>query len=220
MLADIRQYFSQNQVVRSSIELDMIYYGHSWITHRINEAIAAGEDARIRREDLIEELKAYEQRVGAHDVLEVFDYVVEDRASEHEMKHRTYVQQLRYIDFTRDELLQAVQDKLWASATRTHWIEAERVHEQSLRDFADSLERRWQNVKSKTERLHKNISQVDQGRVIYADCATDGMRIENMDVPVGFLPGSYHELADDEIVWWHPDYHTLKQDDKDQEAHQ
>ncbi len=209
-LKEIKEYFAKNQVVHSSIELDLIYHGDSWIRQKINAAIGGHQDARISRDELIEELKQYQQRVGAHHVLEAFDYSPSESETNQELQSRTYVQQLLYIDFSRDRLMQAIEDKLRASVTRSKWVEAQRVHAKGLKDFEASLKRRWDNVTERVRISDAGLRDVDRGVLIYTDCADGHTRIENMDVPSGFVPGSYHEMADTEVVWWHPGYHDLK----------
>jgi hypothetical protein len=209
-LKDIKEYFAKNQVVHSSIELDLIYHGDGWLRQKINAAIGDHQDARISRDELIEELKQYQQRVGAHHVLEAFDYSPSESETNQELQSRTYVQQLLYIDFSRDRLMQAIEDKLRASVTRSKWVEAQRVHTKGLKDFEASLKRRWDNVTERVRVSDAGLRDVDRGVLIYTDCADGHMRIENMDVPSGFVPGSYHEMADTEVVWWHPGYHDLK----------
>ena len=46
----------------------------------------------------------------------------------------------------------------------------------------------------------------DQGQITYTDCMEHDARVDGLETPRQFIRGSWHALADDLTIGWHPDY--------------
>jgi hypothetical protein len=71
------------------------------------------------------------------------------------------------------------------------------------------LERAWQNQKARVDIEQKAATEEDRGRLLYLNCSGLQMRLQGMDLPVYFVPGSFHTLADSLRLGWHPRYREV-----------
>ncbi|MBK7863201.1 MAG: hypothetical protein IPJ65_32245 [Archangiaceae bacterium] len=126
-----------------------------------------------------------------------------------ELRGRTYVRQLEAVTCEEGDLVRAVNDFLRSAVDRTTWSERGDVIEGSFGEFEDGLERAWQSQKTRLEIEQKAAVEEDRGRLLYANCSGLQMRLQGMDVPAYFVPGSYHTLADTLRVGWHPRYREV-----------
>ncbi len=97
-------------------------------------------------------------------------------------------------------------DFLRASVERTQWGAKGLVHESSFDEFEDALLRTWDNHKRKTDIRLAGHPDVQKGRYLYLECSSHQATLEGLQVPTHFTPGSFHALADDLVVGWHPHY--------------
>ncbi len=121
---------------------------------------------------------------------------------------KTYVRQLEFIDADDDKKIEAIIDFLKASVDRTHWSVKGLVHESSFHEFEHDLVKVWENLKTKVDIHLRDRKEVERGQALYADCSLHRSKLEGLETPSHFTPGSFHALADRESVGWHPDYKT------------
>jgi hypothetical protein len=126
-----------------------------------------------------------------------------------ELRARTYIRQLEAVKCEEGELARAVNDFLRSAVDRTTWSERGDVLEGSFGEFEDGLERAWQSQKTRVEIEQKVAVEEERGRLVYANCMSLQMRLQGMDVPAYFVPGSFHTLADALRVGWHPKYRDV-----------
>ena len=113
------------------------------------------------------------------------------------------------MDFIKveDEFkLRAVTDFLRQSVDRTQWGTRGLVNESSFDEFADNLQRTWNSHKTKTNILLAGKSNIERGQYLYAECSSQQLKLQDLEVPPHFTPGSFHALADDKAIGWHPQY--------------
>jgi hypothetical protein len=126
-----------------------------------------------------------------------------------ELRSRTYVRQLKTVKCVEEELVRAVNDFLRAAVDRTTWSERGDVVEGSYYEFEDGLQRAWQSQRMRVEIEQKVAAEEDRGRLLYAHCMGLQLRLQGMDVPAYFVPGSFHAMADSLQVGWHPRYREV-----------
>jgi hypothetical protein len=126
-----------------------------------------------------------------------------------ELRSRRYVRQLEAVKCREDELVRAVNDFLRAAVDRTSWSERGDVIEGSFRDFEDGLQRAWQSQRTRVEIEQKAAVEEDRGRLLHAHCMGLQLRLQGMDVPAHFVPGSFHSMADSLQLGWHPRFREI-----------
>lgn len=126
-----------------------------------------------------------------------------------ELRSRTYVRQLEAVKCVEADLVRAVHDFLRAAVDRTTWSERGDVIEGSFHEFEDGLQRAWQSQRTRVEIEQKAAVEEERGRLLHAQCMGLQLRLQGMDVPAYFVPGSFHTMADSLQVGWHPRYREV-----------
>ncbi len=80
------------------------------------------------------------------------------------------------------------------------------VVDSSFDEFEDGLVRTWTNLKRKTDIGLSQKDDLKKGQYLYADCLDHKAKLEGLEIPNHFTPGSFHALSDKEVVGWHPEY--------------
>jgi hypothetical protein len=128
---------------------------------------------------------------------------------ERELQMRTYVRQLALIELDDDEKIAAVTDFLKAEVDRVEWARQGRVLEDAYDGFEIELHAAWRNHQRRCEVAHAARTEVDRGKLLYSDCFEHQVRLEQAIVPPHFCRGSFHKLADDIKIGWHPKFADL-----------
>ncbi|HEU5400134.1 MAG TPA: ABC-three component system protein [Terriglobales bacterium] len=106
-------------------------------------------------------------------------------------------------------MIEAINQFLRASAERAAWSKAGIVHDKSFDDYEENLITAWKNKRALNEVIHKSLTGVDRGKLLLAECGLHQQRLQGLEVPAFFTPGSFHALAEDKTVGWHPEYKSL-----------
>ena len=122
---------------------------------------------------------------------------------------QTYVHQLEIIDFSDEDTIHAINSYLRAASARTEWSRVGIVHEGSFDEFEDALLGFWRNKRRQHQITHSTLPPAQQGQLLLSDCCLKGQTLQGLEVPSYFTPGSYHALADDTLLGWHPEFLDL-----------
>ena len=119
---------------------------------------------------------------------------------------RTFIKQLELVECDDDEKIRAIIDFMKAEYDRTIWSVKGIIDETSFDEFEEGLIRTWDNVKRRIRIDLSNRDEIIQGKRIYIDCSLHKAKLEGIEVPDHFTPGSFHALSETEKIGWHPDY--------------
>ena len=127
---------------------------------------------------------------------------------------RPFVEHLSRIEADDDDVLQAVEHFIQFNVEK-HRLAAEgEVADREWRDRGDRLKQRWQNILRSQKRSHRSLGAPELGQQILAEVTY--VHLEPLGgQPCGELymtSGHYHRLADDDEVWWNPDYLPMRDD--------
>ena len=126
-----------------------------------------------------------------------------------------YLRQLAIINAKSDVLQRALLDFFRASQQRSSWVRQELVGLDELPKYDQLLHDEWEVKRSCLDdpRLHdEELQRVTWGRKLYNWVQTDfsdHLRIRPGWVHPYMLRGSYHMLADQLDIGWHPDYDKI-----------
>jgi hypothetical protein len=98
---------------------------------------------------------------------------------------------------------------LRAKVNRDKWIENEIIDEDIASDFQAKLLLFWGNQKKRIELTERNLSTNEQGHLLLLDCKSRQETIRDMHPPSSTIAGTYHALADEPVLGWHPDWKHL-----------
>jgi hypothetical protein len=178
-----------------------------WLKRRTDKSIEQGLPAVITWEVFNKELTACAQKFDRPGgFLPATEADISPSDIEREIRERTYIRQLQLIDAQEDVLVTAVNEFLRAAADRTNWSERGDVHESSFQEFQTELKRAWENHRNLAAVEFAGRPEIDIGKLLFGRCMGLSVRLQGMDVPSHFGPGSYHALADELVVGWHPSY--------------
>jgi hypothetical protein len=104
--------------------------------------------------------------------------------------------------------LHSINEYLRASVTRTRLAEEGIVHGDSFTDYEEALTTFWRNKKRQNALTHTQRTPEDMGQLLLSDCCLHQQKLQGLEMPAYFTPGSYHALADAETIGWHPEYHV------------
>lgn len=185
----------------------LLKHALGWVKQTTDVLIQSGKPAVVSVDEFNAEMRSFARRCDLKRILETFSGEPTQEAVEGDLL-RKYVRQLEIIDASEEDKIHAINDYLRASVDRTEWSKRGIVHKESLDEFEDGLVQFWKNRKRQVEIAQKNLSEPERGMYLYSECGTNRPKLQGLEVPNHFTPGSYHALADIETIGWHPDYKT------------
>jgi len=186
---------------------EVLFYLLGWADRTIKKLVEKRLPAILPYEDFHNQLVGAARKFDrSENLLRSTQADISQADVDKELRARTYVRQLEAVKCEESALVQAVNDFLRSAVDRTTWSERGDVIEGSFCDFEDGLERAWYSQRTRVEIEHRTAVEEDRGRLLYANCSSLQMRLQGMDVPMYFVPGSVHTLADSLRIGWHPRY--------------
>jgi hypothetical protein len=208
-LRDLRPKVNAKWVRPESIEL-VIKYAHGWIKEKLDGLLLEGKAAALNVDEFNAEIAAYLPRIDFRQILTAIAgrlELTDDTIAAEQV--RTYVRQLELIEYSEEDVIEAINNFLRASAERAAWSRAGIVHDNSFDDYEESLIAYWKNKRAAHRVIHKSLTGVERGQLLLADCGMHQQKLQGLEVPAFFTPGSFHALAEEKTVGWHPEYETL-----------
>jgi hypothetical protein len=210
-LAAIRNHLAST--VSPAVLDDICAAAIGWVSTTVEKLLRAKQPAKIAVADFRMRLQTIVKRHDRDHVLNSVASLPDHAAIVAEVRRKTYIRQMELIECESDEKLRAASDFLRASADRTHWSDRGLVDETSLTEFDDRLRRRWSSTKQSLSVQAKGLPDTEAGRLLMSETMrSTGDRLQGMDVPPHFPPGSLHTLADLKVIGWHPRYKDLLKD--------
>lgn len=181
-------------------------YALGWVKKQTDILLEQAKPACILVDAFRSDMTSFVRKHDRREILASFAKDPDQEEIETDLKLITYVRQLEIIDCNYDEKIKAVTDFLKASVNRTRWGEKGWVVDSSFDEFEDGLVRTWTNLKRKTDIGLSHKDDIEKGQYLYADCSDHKAKLEGLEIPNYFTPGSFHALSDKEVVGWHLDY--------------
>ena len=197
-----------SKLVSADILDDVFHHCLGWVKAQIDRLIEQGKPAIISAKDFRLETISFIRRCDRQKILLSVAKNPTPEEIERELPCK-YIQQLEIIDAEYDDKISAVISFLKASVDRAHWSVKGWVTEASFTDFESQLRSVWQNLKIKTLATCSHLSDVEKGKILYADCQLYQTTLEGLVIPPHFTPGSFQVLSNNEIIGWHPDYFNI-----------
>jgi hypothetical protein len=205
---ELVQVLETNQAIPDDIIQEVGKYLLGWVKERVESQIQNNMPALITEDEFRKELVAIIRKLDRSLILESFAPNPEKSDVENE-KVQTYVLQLDIIDADEDEKLEAINDYLRSRIERFEWSRRGLVSKTSFADFSNELLRIWRNSKTKIVIAHKNVTEVDKGKLLFTECMGVQQNLQGLSVPRYFLAGSFHTIADELLIGWHPRFEEI-----------
>jgi hypothetical protein len=205
-LRDLRPKVDSKWVRPESVDA-VIQHAHGWIKEKIDGLVLAGTPATLNVDEFNAEMRSFLPRVDFQHILAAIAgklELSEDTLAAEQL--RTYVRQLQLIEGSDEDIFEAINQFLRAAAERSAWSKQGLVHEKSFDEYEEALISAWKNKRTIHDITHKSLSGVDRGKLLLADCGLHQQKLQGLEPPPFFTPGSFHALAEDQTVGWHPEY--------------
>ena len=188
-----------------------------WLLKVIQEKIAKKEPACISWEDYDHQFSVVFKRVRQR---ELVDFTLESPPKPEDIHQQVkirprYLRQLDLIGCTDDEIIEAVSEYLRADVNRHSWIENELIDEDTAADFMDKLRAFWNNQKKIILITEKNLGDEEKGQLFLGKCKSKQEKISDMSPPDPTIAGTYHALAEEPVLGWHPTWEKLLSDQEE-----
>ncbi len=184
---------------------------------KANRQIKKGDEGTVSAGSFRKEIQLFAARLNLPNFLTTTSSEPpEDAVASVHAQRPIFVRQLEIIDVGQDQETRAVADFLRASADKTIWAEEGDIVQGDLDDLDTTLVRFFQLHKGEVEDIHGTHSEETQGRQLLRLCLRTKAKLAGQEVPDHFIPGSYHELADElqSGVGWHPNHQTILSEDE------
>lgn len=184
---------------------------------RANKLIKLGDEGVVGAGSFKKEIQLFAARLNLPTFLASMSSkpAQEAVASVHSQRP-IFVRQLEIVEIGQDQEIRAVADYLRASADKTIWAEEGDIVQSDLEDWETSLIRTFDLHRGEVQDLHSGYPVKARGRHLLRLCLQSRVKLAGQEVPDHFVPGSYHELADQtgSGIGWHPDYKTVLSEDQ------
>lgn len=182
-----------------------------WIQKVIIENIAVRKKAIISWEEFDHQFTVLFDRSRCRELMDfTMQYPINDEKVRSQVKTRPiYLQQLEAIGLKDEEVLVEISDYLRADVNREKWIADGIIDEEVASDFEARLTRFWGNQRKRIQITQKMLGEIEQGQLLLSDCKSRQEAIRDMVPPSSTIAGTYHALADEPTIGWHPNWETI-----------
>ena len=165
----------------------------------------------ISSSDLLAFTRDLRERFDPQDLPD--DYGLDD-PTEAELRHygsSVFVEQLRWIAYSNDQLADAIRDYHRAYTQRSRWTREGLLYPGELERYEDKLRELWRRAFHDMAREFTTES-VDEdkekaGRILLQELRdSDVVRLRERYSEVFLTHGSLHQLSERRFVGWHPDF--------------
>ena len=186
-----------------------------WLQNLIMMRMANKQCACVSRSELESHMQSMLEKIRKR---ELIDYAISQMPSPDELSRRAgmrpvYIKQLEKIDLDDTKILEAVSDYFKADTNRLEWIEKGLLSESDMVGFEGKLLSYHSNEKTSIRLTHSSLSDVERGQLLLVNCQQRQEKISDRELPDKTVQGSYHVLADEKRLGWHPRWEDLISDD-------
>lgn len=205
-------------------EADTEYYINTlsgYIFNTLTENWRNGQPGKIFRDDFMR-LKNKLIQEHFNDFFNEESIKLADIASEADAEieySNKYIRQLKLIDADEDEIFEAIEDYLRSSKAKTEMARKGYLWEKAFLNMNDELRKRWLTISRQKRNLQTSnkLTDIELGKDILYSTLDHKATINGYPTRNYFLTkGSYHYLANELIVGWHPNYETLIKEEKNE----
>ncbi len=206
---EVRHEIKCKLVPENQIEFLMDKVG-GWLQKEISEKIANRRQAIVSWEEFNHQFLVIIERIRKRELIDfAMEYPSNEEVQKHKKTHPCYLKQLDVIGSSDDELIEAVIDFLKANVNRQNWIENKIIDEDIASDFESKLSKFWENKRKAIKLTQNNLSEEEQGQLLYIECKSRQETIRDMSPPESTIAGTYHTLANEPVLGWHPNWDKL-----------
>lgn len=131
---------------------------------------------------------------------------------------KLYIQQLKQLPVTERMLKTAIKNCVKAKRQRSSWHRQGLLLPGELKKYEDKIFEEWEMHFDHIQMTQSNLPLEDQGSSVYMQCQTNGLKRIRPQFDGDYVArGTYHILADEARIGWHPQYEVIFGFDKGKE---
>lgn len=181
-----------------------------WVKLRSDELIGSRKHAGLEKNAFADWLSTYCSKFS-------YEYLLTYTAPSPERleveanitKHPVMMYQLELIEQGQREKLRAMTDFMRSKTGKTRWAEAGFIVESQFEDYVDDLKMLWRSNYLEIKGSTPELSPVEKGESLFLRCHALNPPINGKSAPNYFPRGTFHYLADKQLIGWHPTYKEL-----------
>jgi hypothetical protein len=185
-----------------------------WLTTKLRIEWSEGRPGVITRKQVLIQSHALQDKQAKNRFLPrpSADIVVSEEARKGALA-RNFVEHLGRISAEREDVIQAVDHFLKFSIEKHRLVRAGDVPDAEWRNRSNRLRERWRNLMRRKKRELADSTSVAIGQTVLADTtyeyreSLDGQMCDELYM----TSGHYHRLAEEDEVWWDPNFSKGRQ---------
>ncbi|NOV24749.1 hypothetical protein E5S69_14660 [Cupriavidus necator] len=181
-----------------------------WVNKQLMTCIKGGIPARIAYREFRKRRLTVTRRVtGNLKAFPEYEVVVTQEQIAAEFTGRTYVRQLALLKLNPDDIGSHISDQLRASAQRTELSAAGYLNKQSFSKYENELVERWNINRQEVEYGSSAKTAIKRGVEVLFRCLREEVELQALPLPRYFVRGSFHSIANEPRIGWHPEWKKL-----------
>jgi hypothetical protein len=165
---------------------------------------------RINSKEFRKKFQIYRDQ---HDPIRTIESVTEEpdhHEAEKVKKHfPTFIWQLNLINVQQSRVTKAISDFYRTRGDIMSWANQGIIEEDVLQSFRERLYREYEDIFYEVIDEYDDNDRERQGRNILNKCNRVKQTLGSIEPPLHLVRGQYQILAQDEEVYWHPEYAPL-----------
>ncbi|WP_316812572.1 ABC-three component system protein [Pedobacter heparinus] len=123
---------------------------------------------------------------------------------------KLFVEQLGYIGCNEEEIIEAIHDFVRAASERSRFANDGEISEQKFNNYFDDLISHWKSISRPIFKFAQDKDHKKVGYEVYYKSLLYKGRLNNYEPEQSYThKGSYHYLADETQLGWHPNWKSL-----------
>lgn len=182
-----------------------------WWFQRVVEQLAteglppiSSDEVRYKIDDLRGQFMVENLPIDYADEIEIDTAIYQDKV---------FIEQLKLIEAKGNRCMNAIYDYYRAVAQRSRWGREDLISGKEIEKYEERLEQEWERIfDAITDEIEDNNEKekIKKGKDIYKKIEIDTkINIRKRCVEPYVMRGSYHMLADELRVGWHPDFKEI-----------
>lgn len=186
-----------------------------WIDRITSIQVEQGKVMQITKTEFNNKLIIFQKKINQDRYVSIIDKPTKEDILVESNKDKIYIKQLKIINLSEDDCLEAITDYLTACCNKSIMAKAGNINEEILDEYNNDLKDQWKIKKRKTELDHAEYEDVKKGQYLYWECQEYEITNSVVVMPRKVMSGCYHELSDQKIIGWHPEYLKILGEDDD-----
>lgn len=196
---------------RDEILTELVVDVYGWVKSLVSEQLRMRKAPVIARDDFWRRLRGSYEKLKPGGALPDLGGSEPTPSQIATLLCEKFMTQLKIIDADEETRNLALSRMFRARTARTRWSDHgyALVDVDSIRDFEDLLSQAWRNRKVEIMSDPHRTDEKLRGRLLLAKCDEFTCLVEQKTPPAYFVPGCFHELANEMRIGWHPKFQSL-----------